>query len=135
PPAIGPAFMSHARLRRASPITHYSVAAALEALGADAPRVSGGSLRLGIVLCVMSGCVNYSRRFYDETLKDPATASPLVFPETVFNAPSSHLASLLGVGNRNYTLVGDPSTFLQGMALGADWIASGQLDGCLIVGS
>src|SRR6266568_1887131 len=96
PPSPRPDFLTHARLRRTSPITQYAVAAALEALGNDAARVSGGSLRLGIIFCVMTGCVNYSRRFYDETLKDPATASPLVFPETVFNAPASHLAALLG---------------------------------------
>jgi 3-oxoacyl-(acyl-carrier-protein) synthase len=127
--------MSHARLRRASPITQYGVAAALEALGADAPRVSDGSLRLGIVLCVMTGCVNYSRRFYDETLKDPATASPLVFPETVFNAPASHLAALLDTSAVNYTLVGDPGTFLQGLALAGEWLLQGRVDGCLVLGA
>src|SRR4051794_35865732 len=61
-----PAFMAHARLRRSSPITQYIISAALEALGDDAALVKNGALRLGIVLCVMSGCVNYTRRFYDE---------------------------------------------------------------------
>jgi len=136
PPASPrPAFMSHARLRRASPIAHYAVAAALEALGADATGLANGALRLGIVVCVMSGCVNYSRRFYNETLKDPATASPVVFPETVFNAPASHLAALLGTTAINYTLVGDPGTVLQGLALAADWLLNGQVDGCLVVGA
>jgi len=83
----------------------------------------------------MSGCVNYSHRFYDETLKDPATASPVVFPETVFNSPASHLASLLGTTAINYTLVGDPGTVLQGIALAADWLVSGKVDGCLVVGA
>jgi hypothetical protein len=83
----------------------------------------------------MSGCVNYSRRFYDEALRDPSTASPLVFPETVFNAPASHLAALLGTPALNYTLVGDPGTFLQGMALAADWLGAGYVDGCLVVGA
>src|SRR5436189_796889 len=135
PPSPRPNFLAHARLRRTSPITQYAVAAALEALGDDAARVSGGSMRLGIILCVMTGCVNYSRRFYDETLKDPATASPLVFPETVFNAPASHLAALLGTTAVNYTLVGDPGTFLQGLALAADWFVNEKIDGCLIIGS
>jgi 3-oxoacyl-(acyl-carrier-protein) synthase len=90
---------------------------------------------MGIIFCVMSGCVNYSRRFYDETLRDPATASPLVFPETVFNAPSSHLAAVLGATAINYTLVGDPGTFLQGLALGAQWLVQGFLDGCVIIGA
>ncbi len=130
-----PAFLSHARLRRASPIAHYAVAAALEALGAEAASLADNELRLGIVMCVMSGCVNYSRRFYDETLKNPATASPVVFPETVFNAPASHLAALLGTTAINYTLVGDPGTMLQGLALAADWLVAEQVDGCLVIGA
>src|SRR5688500_17168315 len=132
-PASRPSFLTHARLRRTSPISHHVVAAALEALGEDAPKIN--SLRVGIVVCVMSGCVNYSRRFYDEVLRDPATASPLIFPETVFNAPSSHLASLLGSTALNYTLVGDPGTFLQGLALAAQWLAAEELDGCLVAGA
>ena len=135
PPSPRPDFITHPRLRRSSPIAQYAVAAALEALGNDAARAGNGSLRLGIVLCVMTGCVNYSRRFYDETLNDPATASPLVFPETVFNAPASHLAALLGTTAINYTLIGDPGTFLHGLALAADWLLSEHVDGCLVVGA
>ena len=136
PPALPrPTFAAHARLRRTSPIAQYTVGAALEALGKDASRPGNGSFRLGIVLCVMSGCVNYSRRFYDETLKDPSTASPLVFPETVFNSPASHLAALLGTTAINYTLVGDPGVFLQGIALAADWLLSERADACLVVGA
>lgn len=135
PPNPRPAFFGHARLRRSSPISQYAVAAALEALGDDVAKVNDGSLRLGIVVCVMSGCVNYSRRFYDEVLREPSTASPLVFPETVFNAPGSHLAALLGTNAINYTLVGDPGTFVQGLALGAQWLDVGLVDGCLVVGA
>jgi 3-oxoacyl-(acyl-carrier-protein) synthase len=135
PPNPRPPWFAHARLRRTSPITQYIVAAALEAVGPDAARVTEGSLRLGVIVSVMSGCVNYSRRFYDETLRDPATASPLVFPETVFNAPGSHIAALLGTNAINYTLVGDPGTFLQALALAADWLTGGEVDGCLVVGA
>jgi 3-oxoacyl-(acyl-carrier-protein) synthase len=135
PPSPRPAFLSNPRLRRTSAISHYIVAAALEAIGADAAKVSAGEINLGVIVCVMSGCVNYSRRFYDETLRDPATASPLVFPETVFNAPGSHLAALLGATGINYTLVGDPGTFLQGLALAANWLATGLADACVVVGA
>jgi 3-oxoacyl-(acyl-carrier-protein) synthase len=141
-----PAFLSHARLRRTSTIAQFAVAAALEALGI-APnstfefRISNfenarlNSERLGIVFCSMTGCVAYSKRFYDEVLKDPSTASPLVFPETVYNSPSSHLAALLGTSEINYTLVGDPGTFLQGLALAAGWLESRRVDSCLVVGA
>ncbi len=135
PPLTRPTFLTHARLRRTSPITQFSVAAGLEALGESASQFTNGQLRLGIVQCVMSGCINYSRRFYDETLRDPATASPLVFPETVFNAPASHIAALLGTAAINYTIIGDPGTFLQGMALAANWLLNQHVDGCLVIGA
>jgi hypothetical protein len=135
PPSPRPPFLAHARLRRTSPVAQHAVGAAVEALGDHATKVAAGELRLGIVFCTMSACVNYSRRFYDEVLKDPATASPLVFPETVYNSPASHLGALLGTTAINYTLVGDPGTFLQGLALAADWLDSDRVDGCLVVGA
>lgn len=135
PPQPRPTFLGNARLRRTSPISQFATAASLEALGNDIQRIKAGELRLGIVMAVMSGCINYSRRFYDETLRDPTTASPLVFPETVFNAPSSHIAALLGTNAINYTLVGDPGTFLQGLALAADWISQDRVDACLVIGA
>jgi hypothetical protein len=121
-------------LRRTSPVAHFTVAAALEAVGGDFAGSTNGQ-RLGIVYCAMCGCVNYSRRFYDEVLKDPSTASPLVFPETVYNSPASHLAALLGTTAINYTLVGDPGTFLHGLAVAADWLMAGHVDACLVAGA
>jgi hypothetical protein len=122
-------------LRRTSPIAQYAVSASLEALGNDVSRLGKDGFQLGIIYTAQSGCVNYSRRFYTEVLKEPATASPLIFPETVFNAPSSHLAALLGTTAINYTLIGDAGTFLQAMALAADWLLSGRVGGCLVIGA
>jgi len=133
PPATRPEFMAHPRLRRTSPISQYAVAAALEAVGSDLSAIRAGELRLGIVFGVMCGCVNYSRRFYAEVLQEPATASPLLFPETVFNAPASHLSALLGTRSKCYTLMGDPGVFLQGLATAALWLHEGQVDRCLVV--
>jgi hypothetical protein len=130
-----PAFLADPRLRRSTPIAQFVVGTAMEALGNDAALVRSGALRLGIVVCTMCGCVSYSRRFYDETLRDASTASPLLFPETVFNAPGSHLAALLGSTGMNYTLVGDQATFLQGIAVAADWIESERVDASIVVGA
>jgi hypothetical protein len=135
PPETHPAFLTHPRLRRASVITQHTVGAALEALGDDTASVQSGALRLGIVVCTMAGSVTYSRRFYEEVLRDPATASPLLFPETVFNAPASHLAAYLGTSGTGYTLVGDDGTFLQGLAVAADWLLDNQADGVVVIGA
>jgi hypothetical protein len=134
PPPTRPAFFAHPRLRRTSPITQYAAAAASEALARLQAKPDPGR-RLGLIACFQSGCVQYSCRFFEETLKDPATASPLVFPETVFAAPTSHLAALLGQTRLGCSLVGDPACFLQGMALAADWLNAKQADACLVVGA
>ena len=135
PPPARPAYLAHARLRRASPMAHYTVGAALEALGNDADLVKSGALRLGIVACTMTGGLSYSRRFYQEVLQDPTMASPLVFPETVFNAPASHLSAYLGAGTVSYTLVGDAGAFLQGLAVAAQWLDDGVADACVVIGA
>lgn len=135
PPPARPAFLAHPRLRRASAMAQHTVAAALEAIGSDAARVQAGALRLGVIVCMMAGGVAYSRRFYEEVLQEPATASPLIFPETVFNASASHVSAFLGAKEINYTLVGDDGTFLQGMALAADWLAADRVDACVVVGT
>ena len=131
-PATRLAFLAHPRLRRTSPITHYAAAAALEATARLRPS-QGQSRGLGVIVCLQSGCVQYSLRFLEEALKDPATASPLLFPETVFSAPASHVAALLEDTPLVYTLMGDPASFLQGMALGIQWLEENRVDVCLAV--
>jgi len=134
-PPVRPEFLAHPRLRRTSPITHYAASAALEALAGLRANPAAKNSRLGIVVCLQSGCVQYSCRFYDETLKNPATASPLVFPETVYAAPASHVAALLENVVLAYSLVGDPSAFLQGVALGVQWLEENRVDAALVIGA
>jgi hypothetical protein len=135
PPSSRPPFLAHPRLRRSGVMTHHIIAAALEALGGDQEVGEGSRGRLGVIVCMMAGGVTYTRRFYEEVLREPATASPLVFPETVFNAPASHLSAYLRSATVNYTLVGDDGMFLQGLAMAADWLELGHADACLVVGA
>ena len=134
PPPTRLPFLSHPRLRRASPITHYAAAAALEAVAGLRPN-HGGNRSLGVVVCLQSGCVQYTCRFFDEVVKDPATASPLLFPETVFAAPASHVAAVLGNTPLVYTLSGDPAGVLQGIALGAQWLLEQRVEACVVIGA
>jgi len=134
-PATRPEFLAHPRLRRTSPITHYAAAASLEAISGLRANEAAKNFRLGVVACLQTGCVQYSCRFYDETLKDPATASPMVFPETVYAAPTSHVAALLENVVLAYSLVGDSSSFLQGVALAAEWLTENRVDACLVFGA
>ncbi len=133
-PAAGATTPKFPRLRRTSPISKFAAAAVAEALGE--PRladIAAGNLRVGVVCTLLNGCVNYSGRFFAEVLADSAMASPILFPETVFNAPSSHISAMIGSTAPNDTLIGDSSGFLSGIDLAAEWLERGDLDGCLVV--
>lgn len=126
----------HPRLRRASPLSHFAASASLEALGTKGhARLAGGQWRVGLIYSLMNGCVAYSGKFYGEVLENPATASPILFPETVFNAPASHLAALLGLDGLVATLVGDSAQFLASFEMARMWLEMDLVDACLVVGA
>ncbi len=133
-PAEGSSAPKASRLRRTSPISRFAAAAVAEALGQErALAAATGNLRVGVIFTLTNGCVNYSNRFFGEVLADPSVASPILFPETVFNAPSSHLSAMIGSSAPNDTLVTDGAGFFTGIDLAAEWLTRGEVDGCLIV--
>jgi len=122
----------HARLRRASAISRFAAAAGLAALAeAKTPPSLAG---IALVFAISNGGVIYTRRFYAEIVKSGAqSASPLLFPETVFNAPASHLAAILEISGASYTVVGDGAVGILALKLAEDLLASGDIDACLVV--
>lgn len=125
------------RLRRASPITKFTMAAALEALEqAGHPQAQGiAPGRLGIVQLMFNGCVQFSGKFYHEVIATPALASPLIFPETVYNAPASHVAAFLGVDGPATTLIGESSAIIEAVSLAHTWLTQGLVDHVLVIGA
>ncbi|OAI57818.1 hypothetical protein AYO49_01765 [Verrucomicrobiaceae bacterium SCGC AG-212-N21] len=134
PHSAPPDWMKQPRFRRNTAVARFAVHAAVEALGeSKLAQVQSGEWRIGIIFCTMNGCVQFSRRFFTEVLDNPALASPIFFPETVYNAPSSHIAAILGAHDINYTLVGDSAQFIAGLALAEQWLTDGVVEACLVV--
>ncbi len=133
PPALVDAVAHNPRLRRSSNISLFAAAACLAALR-DAGLDPASPGRCALVFAVSDGGVIYTRKFYDQVVHGGA-GSPLLFPETVYNAPCSHVAALLGLDGITYTLVGDASAGLSAVALGVELLASGQVDHCLVAGA
>ena len=126
-------FPSHPRLRRASAISGFAAAAGLTALR-QAKQPLPPLDRIALVFAISNGGVIYTRRFYAEIVNSGAqSASPMLFPETVFNAPASHLAAILGISGASYTVVGDGAVGILALKLAEDLIASSDLDACLVV--
>ena len=127
----------HPRLRRASMISRFAAAAGLEALQAAGVKLDSQSAeRMALVFAISNGGVIYTKRFYRDIVEGGAqSASPLLFPETVFNAPASHLAAILGITGATYTLVGDSAAGLLAIRMAEDLMTNEVLDYCLVVGA
>ncbi len=135
PPAAIAQAPAHPRLRRSSVISRFSVVAGLAALK-DAGVELGPETaeRTALIFAVSNGGVIYTKRFYHDVVESGAqAASPLLFPETVFNAPASHLAAILGITGASYTLVGDGAVGLLGLKMAEDLMLHPALDRCLVV--
>src|ERR1700694_533110 len=127
----------HPRLRRASAISGFAAAAGIDAL-AEARSTIGeiDAERMALVFAVSNGGVVYTKRFYHNVVESGAqSASPLLFPETVFNAPASHLAAILGITGASYTLVGDGAVGILAIKMAAGLMENETLDYCLVVGA
>jgi 3-oxoacyl-(acyl-carrier-protein) synthase len=127
----------HPRLRRASLISRFAAGAGLAALNDARLTIdTDAAHRIALVFAISNGGVIYTKRFYHDIVAAGAeTARPLLFPETVFNAPASHLAAILGITGRSYTLVGDGAVGLLAIRMAEDLMASDEVDYCLVVGT
>lgn len=125
----------HPRLRRSSAISRFAAIAGLEALSnANVTLDAETAKRTALIFAVSNGGVVYTKRFYHDIVETGAqAASPLLFPETVFNAPASHLAAILGITGASYTLVGDGAVGTLALKMAEDVMATGDLDYCLVV--
>ncbi len=139
--AVPPKLIEHLgrnpRLRRSSAISYFAVAAGLAALenAGLQPITPEIAARTAVVFGATDGSVVYTRKFYEQIAKQGANAaSPLLFPETVYNAPASHLAAQLGIDGASYTLVGDSSVGFAALKFGEQLLALGEADHVVVVG-
>lgn len=120
------------RLRRSSVISHFALAAAVDAVG-QAGLTPEQLSRTVLVFTSSDGGVIYTRRFYADIVeRGGGTGSPLLFPETVYNAPASHIAARLGLQGESVTLVGDAAAGIQALEAGCEFLAAGEADFCLV---
>lgn len=119
------------RLRRASPITYFMIEAVDQALQA-APHVDRA--RIGVVASFFLGCLVYSVRFYRQiTDEGRRFASPVLFPETVFNSPLSHVVSTLKLGGPVYSQIGDKTCWASALRTAQCWLANGDCDHVIVL--
>lgn len=122
---------SQTRLRRASPLAGYLAEAASQAMKSlgDIPLN-----RVGLVCALSTGSVIFSRKFFCEVLsRGRHFASPALFPETVYNSPTSHIASLFNLQGACSTVVGDETAWVDALRVAQVWLACHTVDRVLVL--
>jgi Beta-ketoacyl synthase, N-terminal domain len=120
------------RLRRSSIISHLAVSASVDAVASA--RIGPEELkRTALVFASSDGGVVYTRKFFAEIVeRGEGAGSPLLFPETVYNAPASHIAARLGLECEVVTLVGDAAAGLSAVQTACELIAAGEAESCVV---
>ena len=126
-PAAVAAWLSPAQARRMSPPSRFAVAAARQATEQaglalpDRPRARSSRGEAGVFLGTSYGPSSYSERILRQVfLEGPTAASPMLFTESVANAPAAQVALLTRAYGPNVTVTEREASAV--MALGrAAW--------------
>lgn len=109
---------SFGRLRRSGNISKFALMAAMDAVAA-AGLTPQDTKSLPILFATSDGGVNYTRRFFEGLVaRGSGAGSPLLFPETVYNAPASHIAAFFGSDAEATAIVGDSCAGLSALTAG-----------------
>lgn len=121
------------RLRRSGTLSLLAVTAACDAVAAAGLDPSEAS-RMSVFFATTDGGVQYTSRFFGEIVsRGPGAGSPLLFPETVYNAAASHVAARFGCDGEAVALVGDSAVGIVAVTAAANAIHSGTTDLALVV--
>ncbi|MBI1754299.1 MAG: hypothetical protein HY014_15825 [Acidobacteria bacterium] len=125
------------RLDRPSRFAWVAVHQALADAGLDPKAgVSGWGERLAVAVGTLTGGSEASEAFMRPYLqRGPEGASPMLFPNTVANAASGHLALAFGLKGPSATFVDRENAAFSALEQAARWIRSGMADAALVVGA
>lgn len=123
-------FIHPSKIRRLDRASQFAISAAKLALSdARFTVTKEKSPRVGVVLgsgfCGLSSSEEFHR---SQVLKEYVDLNPILFPNTVPNAPSSHVSIELGIQGVNSTLVQSFCTAEAAIAFACDQIQSGRAD-------
>jgi len=123
------------QLRRLDRPSRFAWVAAHQAF-ADArldPKLQGD--RIAVAVGTLTGGSEASEAFMRPyLLRGPEGASPLVFPNTVANAASGHLALAFGLKGPSITLVDRENAAFTALEQASRWLRAGLADAALVVG-
>src|ERR1035437_1842796 len=121
------------RLDRASRFAWVAAHQAFQDAGLE-PRSLGD--RIAVAVGTMTGGSEAAEAFMRPyLLRGPEGASPLVFPNSVANAASGHLALAFGLKGPSVTFVDRENATFAALEQAARWLRAGLVDAALVLGT
>jgi len=130
-------FMSPGVYRRMSRISRMAVASSVEAVK-DSRLILDtiDKERVAVIMGTSYGSSSYVEDFYISLLKDgPRGAQPFLFPETVPNAPASHIAMFHGITGPNTTFCQNEISAENAILYSQNLLIQNQVDVALVGGA
>ncbi|MBI5026559.1 MAG: beta-ketoacyl synthase chain length factor [Nitrospirae bacterium] len=125
-------YINDRRFRRAAEISKYALVAAKLAIEDTGNTVNGE--KAAMVMGITHGALNYTQEFHRAIIKNDIDAiSPILFSDSVFNAPAGNASICFGIKGPVHTIVGGSDVTIKAIMLGSRMLANGSADKVIIV--
>lgn len=126
-------FINDQEFRRVANISKYAIVAATLALK-DAGLKELDGKRTSLIMGITHGAINMSREFHRGLVLEEG-GSPILFSDSVLNAPAGNLSVHLGIKGGTHTLIGDAPTGIRVLGYAADLLKAGRIDLAIVGGA
>lgn len=126
-------YISDKRFRRAADISKYAMFAVKLAIE-DAGIGIADTENLGMIFSLTHGALNYTQSYHRLLITEGAdAASPMLFSDSVLNAPAGNTSIYFNIKGPVHTLVGSTTTTIKAIDLASNMIAHNNIDKAIIV--
>ncbi|MCP5008047.1 MAG: hypothetical protein GY941_29545 [Planctomycetes bacterium] len=124
--------ISGKRFRRAADLSKYTMLAVKLAMD-DADSSCADGTDTGIVVGLTHGALNYSQSYHRSLITDGVqSASPILFSDSVLNAPAGNVSIFLGIHGPTHTLIGGNTIGLRTVIFAIEMMNTGRIDKAVI---
>jgi 3-oxoacyl-(acyl-carrier-protein) synthase len=126
-------YMVDRRFRRTAHISKYAMTSVRLALD-DAQTAISDNKRVSVLANVTHGALNYTQEFHKSIVTEGSgLQSPILFSDSVLNAPASNISQCFGIKGPVHSLIGGTATVIKSLILAAQMLHRGVVDKSIIV--
>jgi 3-oxoacyl-[acyl-carrier-protein] synthase II len=128
---ISRAYLKDGRFRRAAEISQYALIAANLALNDSENKLNGD---IALFMGITHGALGYTQTFHRAMIEEGAdAASPVLFSDSVLNAPAGNTSICFNITGPVHTLVGGGETAIKSLMLARRALESGSAEKALVI--